>query len=195
MARLSPQESAGLVRAAAAGDRAAWERLVDGYIGLIWATARSHGLSAGDAHDISQTTWLRLVEHIDRLDDPASVGAWLATTARHECLRLLRQTRRTVPFAGGEWFDEVLQPEPAPDEQLLREEQGNAVREGLECLSPTCQALLHLLSLEPRPSYEEISAALGMPIGGIGPTRGRCLRKLEDIMVERGITRRAPSVL
>ena len=90
-------EVAELVRAAADGDQAAWHGLVDRYNGLVWSVARAHRLSTVDASDVVQTTWLRLVEHLGRLQDPERVGAWLATTARRECLRTLRHSARLVP--------------------------------------------------------------------------------------------------
>src|SRR3954470_24288197 len=90
-------EVAELVRAAADGDQAAWHGLVDRYNGLVWSVARAHRLSTVDASDVVQTTWLRLVEHLGRLQDPERVGAWLATTARRECLRTLRHSARQVP--------------------------------------------------------------------------------------------------
>ena len=102
---LTTEEAASLVAAAAAGDRRAWEGLVDAYGRLIWAIARNHRLSSGDAADVSQTTWLRLLEHIDRLSDPGRVGAWLATTARRECLRLQSRGKRTMPVGDDAVFE------------------------------------------------------------------------------------------
>lgn len=186
-ARLTPERSAELVLSAAGGDRRAWEELVDAYVGLIWAITRSYRLADGDAHDVTQTTWLRLVEHIDRLSDPSRVGAWLATTTRRECLRVLRQSRRQVLL--WEWDDlDAIEVDGAPvDLALLRDEEDLIVRSAVEQLPRRCQALLGLLMLDPPPSYEEVSASLGMPIGSIGPTRGRCLRKLRDLVREAGI--------
>ena len=185
--RVTPEEAAELVHAAAAGDRRSWERLVDAYVGLIWAITRSYRLSDSHAQDVTQTTWLRLVENIDRLSDPARVGAWLATTARRECLRVLRQSRRQVLLGAPEEFEAIESDDEGVDFDMLRAEQGEVVREALEQLPPRCQALLNLLMLDPPPSYDEVSAALGIPIGSIGPTRGRCLRKLRDLIGERGI--------
>jgi RNA polymerase sigma factor (sigma-70 family) len=182
---LSADQAAALVQAAAQGDRSAWDRLVDGYAGLVWATARNYRLSAGDTQDVTQTTWLRLVENVDRLSDPGRVGAWLATTARRECLRVLRQSRRTVLV--DEW-DDVVDVDPAvpPDAGLVRLEESDAVHASLEQLAPAAQALVRLLMLDPPPSYAEVSAALGIPVGSIGPTRQRCLRKLRSLLDERG---------
>src|ERR671923_431953 len=86
-----------LVRAASQGDQRAWEGLIARFGGLVWSVARAHGLSRADAADVSQTAWLRLVEHLHRLRDPERVGTWLASTARHEALRILRRDRHQVP--------------------------------------------------------------------------------------------------
>jgi hypothetical protein len=45
-----------------------------------------------------------------------------------------------------------------------------------------CQQLLRLLMTEPAPAYDEIAAALDMPVGSIGPTRGRCLEQLRHLL-------------
>src|SRR6266436_6635561 len=81
---------AGLVRGASSGDRQAWNALVDRFHPMVYAVARGHRLSPSDAADVAQTTWLRLVEHLDRINHAERLGAWLATTARRESLRLLR---------------------------------------------------------------------------------------------------------
>ncbi|MFG1921126.1 RNA polymerase sigma factor [Cryptosporangium sp. NPDC048952] len=188
-ANLSPDEAAMLVGAAAGGDRSAWDLLVDAYGGLIWAVARNHRLSPGDAGDVSQTTWLRLVENIDRLSDPSRVGAWLATTARRECLRLLGRSKRTV-LSGEELdpgTDRLRLATPEADAALLAAERDAEMRSAFGRLTPRCRELLQMLLLDPAPSYEEISAALDIPIGSIGPTRGRCLEKLRGIVEGTGI--------
>jgi RNA polymerase sigma factor (sigma-70 family) len=177
-------EVAELVRAAADGDRAAWNKLVDRYNGLVWSVARSHRLSQVDASDVVQTTWLRLIEHLDRLQDPERVGAWLATTARRESLRTLRQSARQVPT-------EEL-PDAGTDAQLdaalLTAERDRALWQAFGGLSERCQALLRVLVADPPPSYEAVSAALDMPIGSIGPTRQRCLERLRGLAEGEGVT-------
>ena len=47
-------------------------------------------------------------------------------------------------------------------------------------LSESCQSLLRILIGDPAPSYEEVSEALDMPVGSIGPTRGRALERLRQ---------------
>jgi RNA polymerase sigma factor (sigma-70 family) len=170
---VSPGE---LLRAASSGDEAAWSALVDRFAGLLWATARAHRLSAAESADVIQTTWLRLVENLDRIQDPDSIGAWLATTARRECLRHIRLRTREVSTDEEAVFDRSSH-EPV-ETRLITHERDTALQRALAAISESCQALLRLLSAPDPPSYEEIGAALGMPIGAIGPTRSRCLDKL-----------------
>jgi len=169
-----------LVRAAADGERAAWEEIVDRFEGLVWATARAHRLSRADAADVAQTTWLRLVEHLDRIRDPERLPGWLATTARNESLRHLRLQARERPSDDPQVLE--LASDEAPDLGLLAGERAAAVWGAFARVGERCQALLRLLVSVTEPSYEEIGAALGMPIGAIGPTRMRCLEKLRREM-------------
>jgi RNA polymerase sigma factor (sigma-70 family) len=175
-----------LVRDAAAGHERAWAELVERFGRLVWAVTRSFGLGQADAADVSQVTWLRLVENLNRLTDPDRVGAWLATTARRECLHVLRRQGRTVPTDDGAVLDATdTRPVDGP---LLRAEAGALVWRALATISPRCQALLRMLATDPPPSYDEVSAALDMPIGSIGPTRGRCLERLRRAAEDFGIT-------
>jgi RNA polymerase sigma factor (sigma-70 family) len=167
---------AARVRAAAAGDQAAWESLVAQFASLVWSVARAHRLSDADASDVSQTTWLRLVEHLGRLRQPERVGAWLAATARNECLRVLRLSGRQVPT--GEELEAVDEDAPPPGSELFLSERDAALWRAFRTLDTRCQALLRVLVAEATESYEDVAAALGMPIGSIGPTRQRCLERL-----------------
>jgi RNA polymerase sigma factor (sigma-70 family) len=169
-----------LVHAAAAGDQDAWNELVERFEGLVWATTRAHRLSRSDAADVSQTTWLRLVENLDRIREPERLGAWLATTARHECLRHLRLHARELPTDEADAL-ESYSDEPA-GLALLTEDRDRGLWSAFARLSERCQALLRLLTSENEPSYDEVGAALDMPIGAIGPTRMRCLEKLRRLI-------------
>lgn len=123
------------------------------------------------------STWLRAVEHIGRLRDPERFGAWIGTTARRECLRVLQGRKRVVPTC-----DEVRNPLFAAhvdeEEIALAAERREAVRQALTVLPDKQRTLLRLLHSEREPSYDTISEKLGMPIGSIGPTRGRALERL-----------------
>jgi RNA polymerase sigma factor (sigma-70 family) len=179
----STLDVAQLVRRAAQGDRRAWERLVDQYSRLLWAMTRDFKLAESDAADVVQATWLRLLEHIDRIEYPERIGSWLATTARHECLRQLAAGKRAIPVQDDDVaFSAAVANEPDVDERLLADERARAVREAMSTLPSRSQRLLELLMADPPVSYTEISDQLGLPIGSIGPTRGRCLERLRPML-------------
>lgn len=182
--RLPAERIVRLVRAAAAGDRAAWNRLVSEFEGMIWAVTRAHRLPEADAADASQAVWLALCEHLDQLNEPARVGAWLATTARRECLRVLREGKRRVLC--GEDAPEPVATGPLPVDSVLRAERDDALWRSFMRLRVSDRALLRLLMAEPRPPYEEIASVLDVPIGSIGPTRRRALERLRREMHTQG---------
>lgn len=179
-----------LVGRAAAGDRAAWEGLVQRYTGLLWATARSFRLGEADSADVVQTCWLRLAEHLDRLRTPVAVGGWLATTARHECLRLVRSHTREQPR---ELDAEADRPtgDPSPEHQVADRDRNRRLRAALRRLPARDQQLLQVLAASPPPSYQQVAAALGMPIGSIGPTQARCLARLRHQLAVVGLDEQA----
>jgi RNA polymerase sigma factor (sigma-70 family) len=173
---------AGTVRRAAAGDLAAWNRLVDKYGRLIWSITVNFRLPEGDAADVVQTTWMRLIEHIDQIERPDRVGSWLASTARNECLRHVAARKRIVLVHEDDEFDGADKDGPEVDEALLASERAKDVRDAMAHLPTQWQRLMELLMADPPMSYADISDQLGLPIGSIGPTRGRCLARLRVLL-------------
>lgn len=174
----SDATAAEMVAAAARFEPGAWEALVERYRRLVSATARSFRLSEAEVADVSQTVWLRLVEHIGRLRDPKQVAGWLTTTAKNEALRVVRQRERWVPI---EDFDALGVTDDAQADGLPAveaEERDTQLRALVATLPSRQRDLMELLMAEGRPSYVEVSANLGIPVGSVGPTRQRCLRTL-----------------
>jgi RNA polymerase sigma factor (sigma-70 family) len=181
---------AELVAAAREGDEGAWTALVERYQPVVNAITRRHRLSAADGADVSQNVWLALVNHLADLREPRALCGWISTIAARACLEVIKLRNRTVvvdplaptgldqPAAGTPWETgaEVIE----LDEALLQSERRKAVRQGLAQLTPVQQDLLLLLVADPPLPYEQISLRLGMPVGSIGPTRARVLRKLGD---------------
>ena len=169
-----------LVTAAARGDDAAWKALVEQFSGLIWSVTRAYRLASADAADVFQVTWLRLAEHIGRLEHPEHVGSWLATTARREALRASRASARVVLTDDDAVFDAQDARGETPEQAVLRSERADQLWRAFRTLPARCQMLLRLLMATPPPSYTEVAAALDRPVGSIGPTRARCLRLLRE---------------
>lgn len=170
-----------LLEGARRGEQAAWDDLVSDFSSLVWSIARGYRLPDEDAADAVQMTWLRLVENLDRIRDAERLPGWLATTARRECLQVLRRSGREIPT-----FDDAPQlavdPAPPVDTALLLDERDRAVWSALSVLGERCRRLLRVLMASPPPSYREVSDALDMPVGSIGPTRQRCLEDLRRIV-------------
>jgi RNA polymerase sigma factor (sigma-70 family) len=161
------------------GDKQAWDALVERYAPLIWSICRRHRLADVDADDVAQGVWLQLVDQLDKVRDPAALPGWLATTTRRECVRVLRAVRG--PHVAGYALDaETISDDQAQmvEQQVLMAERHVALREAFTHLPPCDQQLIALLIQDPPVPYAEISARLGIPVGSIGPTRGRCLDRL-----------------
>jgi RNA polymerase sigma factor (sigma-70 family) len=165
-----------LVERARDGDQTAWDRIVERYAPLVWSLCQRYHLARADADDVGACVWLRLVEKLDTIREPAALPGWLATTTRRECLRLLQAKNRELPVEDNQRL--VDDANPAADAWLLEQERLIALRLAYGDLSERCRQLLKLLFADPVTPYDEISAILGMPVGAIGPTRQRCLGKL-----------------
>jgi RNA polymerase sigma factor (sigma-70 family) len=177
-----------LFRAAADGDAVAWESLVKHFSPLVWSIVRAYRLPDADGEEVWQTTWFRLAGNLTQIKEPEKIGGWLASTARHEALKVIRAWRRLTPTDDLDvlvpWVDEHT-----PEQAVLDSEEQDAQRERLRQLalafarlSDPCRRLLRVLMATPTPTYAEVSAGLGMPIGSIGPRRARCLENLRKIM-------------
>jgi RNA polymerase sigma factor (sigma-70 family) len=170
-----------LVARARAGDKVAWDELVERYAPLVWSICRRYGLSRADTEDVGQSVWLSLIEQLPRLRVPAALPGWIATTTRRECVRTRRAEARQEPV---DPFDgmKVMVDDDAPDldDEVLRHERNAVLREAFAQLPSHCQQLLALLIQDPPVPYQEISQRLGMPLGSIGPSRARCFNRMRQ---------------
>jgi RNA polymerase sigma factor (sigma-70 family) len=165
-----------LLLRAAAGEREAWDALVDRFGQMVWSLARSFRLDDAAASDVAQTVWLRLIENVDRIQDPERLPGWLATTCRREALRMIKRSERSVP---SDFEYDVEDPSPSLESMMIEDEETREVVQAFRELSEECQQLLRMLTVEPALSYEEIAEATGRPVGSLGPTRGRCVERLK----------------
>lgn len=186
---MTNEELADVVRAASEGDHSAWTTLVSQHRDLLRSVARGYRLSDAQVDDVVQTAWLRLVEHVDAVRDPQHITGWLVTTVRRQCLAVLRSARREQPTVSeqDEFWGEVG---PA-DDDVLRDEDRALVRDALARLPERQRQLMLLLTWRPELDYQQVGQALSMPVGSIGPTRGRALVRLRQLLDE---PRRSPVV-
>jgi RNA polymerase sigma factor (sigma-70 family) len=174
-----------VVLAASAGDQAAWSALVARFEKHTRWVARWHGLGAHDADDVAQETMLRLFRNILRIRDHGALRGWLTTTARRESVRTSKARLRECP-TGADLAAELATPDDAFD-ALEAQARAQALAGALECLPDRHRLLMTALLAEPAPTYAEVSATLGIPIGSIGPTRARCLDRIRRQHAHHGI--------
>ena len=167
-----------LVTRASGGDQGAWHELIDRYAPLVYTICTRYRLSNHDIEDVGQNVWLLLVEQLGKLREPAALPGWLATTTARECLRVVTAASKAERLGTG-LDDSVLFVDDAViDEEILVAERNAALQAAFAELPPRCQRLLSMLISDPPHSYAAIHAELGIPVGSIGPQRGRCLERL-----------------
>lgn len=173
------------------GDEAAWEALVRRYANLVYAIAGRSGLSEDEIADAFQSVFVIVWRNLELLSDPAAFAGWLTTIAKRETWRLGRARARQAAREDRMASDPTVQVLPSrharADEIVEAAERAAVVQHAVEALDPRCREILTLLFWEnPAPSYEEVAERLGMPLGSLGPTRGRCLEKLRARLADAG---------
>jgi RNA polymerase sigma factor (sigma-70 family) len=146
---------------------------------VLWQVVRATGLDRDRAEDVVQTTWIALVDHADSITSPQGISAWLCTSARREAWRAGKLANRERPVED-ELLAHGLPDHESPERQVLLDDEADLVRQCLDRLPERCQKLLRIVAAGPRPNYTDVAKTLGMPVGSIGPTRGRCLDKLRQ---------------
>jgi RNA polymerase sigma factor (sigma-70 family) len=175
------QRLAGYLDRARSGEAGALQEIVRELTPLLWHVARAQGLSAEHAADVVQTTWLELLRRLHEIRSPQALAAWLTTTTRHEAWRTTRQDRKHADV--GDELETVADPTPEAIDRLIVEERHRVLLRHFRRLSQRCQNLLRVVAEVDRPNYAVVSEALGMPPGSIGPTRGRCLGRLREMLL------------
>jgi RNA polymerase sigma factor (sigma-70 family) len=169
------------------GDPAGLDDLVRVMTPVLWHVVRAYRLPQDAAEDVIQTTWLALVRRSDAIEDPRAVGGWLTTTARREAWRVHGTAARAMPVE-----DEALAPRlptaGSAETAVVESDERRRLWAAVSALPERCQRLLRIVAFENRPDYAQLAVDLGMPVGSIGPTRGRCLAKLRAL-VETGESR------
>ncbi|MGH3813492.1 MAG: RNA polymerase sigma factor [Pseudonocardiaceae bacterium] len=178
--------AADLLQGIGDGNPAAWDEIIRRYSKFVSATVLSFRLQEADALDAMQMTWLRLAENADRVQFPERLSGWLATTARRECLRILRQAKfglhRTDVAP-----ETVSDPSPGPEQRVIDAHTTQTLRKLIDELSPRRRTLIRMLFTCSPCSYSKLSRITGIPIGGIGPTRARALQQLRDRLDEHEV--------
>ena len=178
-------DSAALVRRAVAGDPEALTAIVERHDAPLRAIARFYRLAPWEVDDVVQTTWLLFLEHGRSLREPAALKGWLATTARRQSLRALQRQVREQPTDEPELAEGARA--PGPCEEIVAAQRRAALHGAVARLPASGRRLMVLLIARPDLSYEQVGAALSIPIGSIGPTRQRAISRLGQMREIRAL--------
>jgi len=175
------EQIAVLLEAARADPRGGMDQLIVELTPLLWHVARAQGLDAANCADVVQTTWLNLLRSLADIHTPAALTAWLVTATKREAWRAKDAHRQEI-VASDEAFADLLDSTEGPDERAMATDERRRLWRAVDQLSTRCQQLLRVVAFTPRPDYGLVANRLGMPRGSIGPTRGRCLAKLRELL-------------
>lgn len=168
-----------------AGEPGGLDDLVAVMTPVLWHVVRSYRLSEAVAEDVIQNTWLALVRRRAAILDPVAVGGWLTTTARREAWRVSNAAATATPVEDDE-LAPMLPRQRSAEEDAVQHDEGDRLWAAVDGLPERCRRLLRIVAFEDRPDYRELAVDLGMPVGSIGPTRGRCLAKLRVALMQAG---------
>ena len=172
-----------------AGDRFAFDTLVEVVTPLMWRTTRGAGLDPTTSEDVIQGVWLSLLRSADSVREPRTIVKWLLTATRREAWRISKRTRvdhqRSAAVFGVDTEELMELPsarEPGPEERVIEDDRQRVLWSHVHELPERCRQLLGVIAFADKPDYAALAESLGMPVGSIGPTRGRCLAKLRDAL-------------
>jgi RNA polymerase sigma factor (sigma-70 family) len=167
------------------GDAGGVDELVRTMTPVLWNVVRAYGLTQDLAQDVIQSTWLILIRRADTIADPHAVAAWLTTTARREAWRAASGGTRSITVSDDD-LEYLSENAPSAEERAVADDGDSLLWECVHTLSERCQRLLRIVAFDERPDYARVAQELSMPVGSIGPTRGRCLAKLRAVLTLKG---------
>lgn len=186
------EESASVWREAAShcgrwldGDDSGLDDLIAVMSPVLWHVVRAYRLDHDQVEDVVQTTWLALVRSRSSIREATAIGGWLTTAARREAWRVTNRSRK-VTATDDEGLALRLPHQSSAEELALARDGDARIWAALHQLDERCQRLLRIVAFEHRPDYKVVAEHLDMPVGSIGPTRGRCLSKLKELLLKEG---------
>jgi RNA polymerase sigma factor (sigma-70 family) len=170
------------------GSAGAWHQVLNRYERLVYSIPLRYGLSRDDAADVAQITFTILIQNMDNLAEDSRLGAWLATVARRHTWRFMKRNQRETAserLEGADIAESVVLLGKSDADSIEHWELSDWLDAGLSQISERCRKLLLALYFQPeQPSYAEVAEQMGMPLGSVGPTRARCLKRLRQVLGE-----------
>ena len=176
-----------LARLAGQGDQDAFAQLVERYTGLVYTLALRRVGSHHDAEDIAQTVFWKAWKALPSFREESAFSTWLYRMTANAVTDFLRQKgRREAPLSLDDPdLPQTAHPGPSPAEQAQAEERREALYRAIEALPDQARSILLLRELQGL-SYEEIAAALDLPLGTVRSRLARARSALAKSLREQG---------
>jgi RNA polymerase sigma-70 factor, ECF subfamily len=159
---------AEIIERARNGDLEAFRQIHKGYARRILNFIYRMVDSREDAEDLTQNVFLSAFRELGKLQDADRFESWLYRIARNEVYQAFRK-KRAEPQAfepaksenDNEQLPlEVVDKRPSPQDWILHEELGTAIKRVLNSLSPKLREVFVLAVIDEK-SYAEISEIVG----------------------------------
>ena len=175
-----------LIAQTIAGDLEAFGSLIDRYQPRLF-NAMVHFLrDQVDAEDVVQDAFVLAMTKLDSFKGNSQFYTWLYRIAHNAAISKLRKKRPTVSLEGGKGDESspgfaIPDDGAAPGERLEKEEQIQALMDGMERLSEQHRSILILREMEGM-DYEAIAEVLQLPVGTVRSRLHRARSTLREIM-------------
>ncbi len=166
------------------GSDASMGALVQLLTPILWHTVRTTRLDKVSAEDVLQNVWLALVRKADSITEPQAVLQWMIISTKREAWHACRDQARVLPQDMEADRQAKSDAHPSAEDDAIGSHAEAMLWAHITALPERCRTLLRVIAFADRPDYAQLSEALGMPPGSIGPTRGRCLAKLRISLAE-----------
>ncbi len=163
------------------GDRQAFERLLDAYETRVYRLALRYTDSVPDAEDVTQEIFLAIYRSIGSFRGQSALSTWIYRVAMNHCLEFRRKRKwETVPLneelllTSSDWRDD---PVLSADHGELSERMEEAIRR----LSHVHRDVILLHEFQGL-TYQEVAAALDVPVGTVKSRLSNALRRLRELL-------------
>ena len=174
-----------LVEACLQANGLAWKELVSRFGGLVYSIPlRGCGFSPEDCDDVFQSVFGTVYEKLSELREPPKLRSWIVSITWRKCFDLQR-SKEVIPEPSE--IDEISVEEETPADVVAHEERKVSLRKSLEELSNLGAKAIIICRFCEGTSYKEISEALDIPLGSIGPILGRAFEDLRSILKRKGL--------
>lgn len=178
---MAARDERKLVQRIQAGDRQAFEELLDAYETRVYRLALRFTGNIAEAEDLTQEIFLGVYRGLAKFRGDSTLGTWVYRVAMNHCLEYRRKRKlESIPLdeeltlISSDWRED---PAKAADKRELSER----VEAAIQCLSPQHRDVIVLHELQGL-TYQEVATMLDVPVGTVKSRLSNAFRRLRDLL-------------